>query len=137
MEMNDDTWDDWVDWDDEPSNCLPLSRIPSRISYKDGDLFESTDSLMHCVSADMRMGRGVAVTFRMKFGRVEDLLRQRVSPGGCAVLPVENRFIYYLITKQHCYGKPTYDSLTSSLRVARQHCLNQNISKIAMPRIGC
>ena len=83
---------------------------------------------MHCVSADMRMGRGVAVTFRKKFGRVEVLLRQRVSPGGCAVLPVENRFIYYLVTKQRCYGKPTYNSLETSLRAARQHCLNQNMT---------
>ena len=60
--MNNVDWDNWDDWDVEPQNHSPkqqLSDQVSRISYKDGDLFSSNESLLHCVSADMRMGRGM------------------------------------------------------------------------------
>ena len=35
-----------------------------------------TDSLVHCVSADLRMGKGIAVVFKNKFGGVEELKAQ-------------------------------------------------------------
>ena len=42
------------------------------------DLFEAplTASLAHCVSEDMHMGKGIAVTFKEKFRRVGELLGQ-------------------------------------------------------------
>ena len=103
----------------------------------DGDLFDSNDSLTHCVSSDLRMGRGITVLFRQKFKRIDDLLRQQVHPGGCAILPDWNRFIYYLVTKKRCFEKPTYDSLNASLCVARNHCVQHNITNLSIPQIGC
>ena len=51
----------------------------SRISYVKGDLFAcpKTDSLVHCISEDCRMGAGIAVLFKKKFGGVQELLNQR------------------------------------------------------------
>ena len=118
-------------------NHPKTNTITSHVEYKDGDLFNSCDSLMHCVSADFRMGRGIAVTFRRKFGRVEKLLHQNVQPGGCGVLKESNRYIYYLVTKQRCFEKPTYNYLQASLCSARDHCIKHNIDKISMPQIGC
>ena len=45
-----------------------------------GDLFDcpETDSLVHCVSEDLRMGKGIAVTFKKKFGGVEELEAQGI-----------------------------------------------------------
>lgn len=44
-----------------------------------GDLFAcpKTDSLAHCISEDCRMGAGIAVLFKKKFGGVQELLNQR------------------------------------------------------------
>uniref|UniRef100_A0A9L0IPP2 O-acyl-ADP-ribose deacylase 1 n=1 Tax=Equus asinus TaxID=9793 RepID=A0A9L0IPP2_EQUAS len=51
----------------------------SRITYVKGDLFAcpKTDSLAHCISEDCRMGAGIAVLFKKKFGGVQELISQR------------------------------------------------------------
>ena len=43
-----------------------------------GDLFSCHDSesLAHCISADARMGKGIAVLFKKKFGGVDEILTQ-------------------------------------------------------------
>lgn len=47
-----------------------------------GDLFkcDSDTSLAHCISEDCRMGKGIAVLFKNKFGGVSDL-KQQVASG--------------------------------------------------------
>jgi hypothetical protein len=51
---------------------------------KQGDLFGCVPhvSLAHCVSADMAMGKGVAVLFKKTFGGVDDLKRQGIYQMG-------------------------------------------------------
>uniref|UniRef100_A0A3B3W0X7 Macro domain-containing protein n=1 Tax=Poecilia latipinna TaxID=48699 RepID=A0A3B3W0X7_9TELE len=46
--------------------------------YVTGDLFSAPDqeSLAHCVSEDLRMGKGIAVLFKKNFGRVDALKEQ-------------------------------------------------------------
>ncbi|XP_078663241.1 ADP-ribose glycohydrolase OARD1-like [Branchiostoma floridae x Branchiostoma belcheri] len=104
-----------------------------------GDLFScpETDSLVHCISQDCHMGKGIAVIFKKKFGRVEELKRQGQKPGGVAVLKTEQRYVYYLVTKEKYWQKPTYRSLESSLQAMRAHCEQHQVSRLAMPRIGC
>uniref|UniRef100_A0A4X2LVU4 O-acyl-ADP-ribose deacylase 1 n=1 Tax=Vombatus ursinus TaxID=29139 RepID=A0A4X2LVU4_VOMUR len=53
----------------------------NRIVYVKGDLFAcpQTDSLAHCISEDCRMGAGIAVLFKKKFGGVQELLNQRLD----------------------------------------------------------
>lgn len=52
-----------------------------------GDLFSCppTDSLAHCISEDCRMGKGIAVLFKEKFGGVNELLHQ-VAEGKVLIL---------------------------------------------------
>ena len=57
--------------------------------------------------------------------------------GGVAVLARDNRFIYYLITKERFYDKPTLSMLEESLVAAKSHCLKHNVTRLSMPRIGC
>ncbi|KAH8327626.1 hypothetical protein KR074_004799 [Drosophila pseudoananassae] len=109
--------------------------------YKEinGDLFSAQRdySLCHCVAADMRMGKGIAVKFRNKFGQLSSLQKQNVQPGGVAILQDQQRYVYYLVTKKTSWGKPTYELLYSSLLAMRQHMISHNVPKLAMPRIGC
>jgi hypothetical protein len=120
-----------------------------------GDLFSApTDtSLAHCVSQDMQMSKGIAKLFRDKFARIDNLKKQGttcldlfysidfvdldVQLGGCAYLNLENRYVFYLVTKEKYFHKPTMSSLESSLRAMRDLCIENNIHHLAMPRIGC
>lgn len=103
-----------------------------------GDLFScpDTDSLAHCVSRDLRMGKGIAVLFKDKFGGVDNLKAQNKDIGSVAILQRGNRWVYYLITKEHYWNKPTYDSLKATLLEMKQHCLENGVQAISMPRLG-
>ena len=104
-----------------------------------GDLFGSSDSLAHCVSEDFKMGAGIAKTFKSEFGRVNELLHQGRSVGQVAVLLDRKgqRFIYYLVTKEHYYDKPTLRSLEKSLIAMKDHAVRNGVNAISMPAIGC
>jgi len=104
-----------------------------------GDLFNatSTTSLAHCVSEDLAMSKGIAAIFKQKFGGLEQLKQQGITTGDVAILDKGTRFIYYLVTKARYFNKPTYVSLESSLIMMRQHCVENNIKDLAMPKIGC
>jgi len=41
-----------------------------------GNLFTSSDSLVHCVSRDLHMGKGIATEFKKQFGGVDELSQQ-------------------------------------------------------------
>ena len=104
-----------------------------------GDLFASPPqaSLAHCVSADLRMGAGIAVAFKATFGGVADLQRQKATPGGLAVLRRNKRYVYYLVTKTRHFDKPTYKTLRRSLVCMRTHCQSHAVKHLCMPVIGC
>ncbi|KAB7504862.1 UNVERIFIED_CONTAM: hypothetical protein RMT77_001640 [Armadillidium vulgare] len=104
-----------------------------------GDLFTCSDthSLAHCVSQDLKMGKGIAIHFKNKFDGVQELQSQNCRIGGIGILKRNGRFIYYLITKERYWHKPTYVTLRSSLQALKSHALENNIINLAMPKIGC
>ncbi|KAL9645753.1 hypothetical protein ABK040_003485 [Willaertia magna] len=102
-----------------------------------GDLFSSQDSLCHCVSEDLSMSKGIALLFKNKFKKVNELKDQNCKTGGMCFLKEENRFIYYLVTKQRYFYKPTYETLENSLKCMKEHILQNNVKKLSMPLIGC
>lgn len=71
------------------------------------------------------------------FGGIAELKKQEAQVGGVAVLSRDDRFVYYLITKEHYYDKPTYQTLRQSLEAMRNHILLNDVKFLAMPRIGC
>eukprot|EP00286_Rhodomonas_abbreviata_P018800 CAMPEP_0181304586 /NCGR_PEP_ID=MMETSP1101-20121128/9236_1 /TAXON_ID=46948 /ORGANISM="Rhodomonas abbreviata, Strain Caron Lab Isolate" /LENGTH=496 /DNA_ID=CAMNT_0023410367 /DNA_START=43 /DNA_END=1533 /DNA_ORIENTATION=+ len=115
----------------------------------EGDLFKSpsTSSLAHCISVDLKMGKGIAKIFRDQFGGIEELRNQGVQVGGVAVLrrpspPIQEKsgakaFVYYLITKEKYWQKPTLVSLRSSLQAMAAHMKANDVHALSMPRIGC
>ncbi|GGH57308.1 hypothetical protein GCM10008014_28840 [Paenibacillus silvae] len=102
------------------------------------DLFELEEdySLAHCISADARMGKGIAVQFREKFdlqSLQEQAGQEPLEIGRC--YPVGRTL--NLVTKAKFSNKPTYLSLTQAVESMRTVCEEQGITRLAMPRIGC
>lgn len=107
---------------------------------KHGDLFSSSKmvALAHCVSADFKMGAGIAVEFRDRFGHVKELIESKTRVGQVATLQFEKERapVYYLVTKEKYYNKPTYETLASCLQNLAQCCVRDQVVHLAIPRIA-
>ena len=106
------------------------------------DLFKVSDdyTLAHCVGNDFIMGAGIAVEFRKKFGHRQWLMDNSCGVGTTLLLssPLIQRNIFYLISKPYSKNsKPSYENIESCLKDMFKQAKEKNISKIAMPRIGC
>ncbi|KAJ8949444.1 hypothetical protein NQ318_007545 [Aromia moschata] len=106
------------------------------------DLFQAPADfcLAHCVAADLRMSRGIALTFKKAFGQLEELRRQRPDVGRVlqitAAKQEKERSVFYLVTKQLSHHKPTYQTVWDTLVELRDMLLSQNISSLAIPKIA-
>ena len=116
------------------------------MTYKEEirDLFSVSDDyyLAHCISADFGMGKGIVVEFNKRFNmknrlQVKDpdyLYRYNQHRiGGDCIL--EGR-VLNLITKERYWMKPTIITMRLALQKMKQICLENNITKVAMPTIG-
>ena len=97
------------------------------------DLFKVDRSwyLAHCISADAKMGAGIAVQFKKRFN-LNQLYQMELYVGQAVLIDR----VFNLITKPLYWQKPTYDTLKTSLIEMRHIALRYDIEKIAMPAIG-
>ncbi|KAJ8949727.1 hypothetical protein NQ318_005048 [Aromia moschata] len=106
------------------------------------DLFQAPADfcLAHCVAADLRMSRGIALTFKKAFGQLEELRRQRPEVGQVLQITAaeqeKERSVFYLVTKQLSHHKPTYQTVWDTLVELRDVLLSQSISSLAIPKIA-
>ena len=99
--------------------------------------------LVHCISADLAMGAGIAKEFT-KRGVKADLQKknQDIEVGDCLVSDATDwRCEFSLVTKEKYWQKPTYETMRMALENAKDLC-EETIRygytmKLAMPRIGC
>ena len=111
----------------------PIETNFFELIQKTGHLFDSKDSLAHCISSDFKMSAGIARSCKRKFPynfpeRTNSLL---------FVQQVDDRFIYHLVTKKRFFQKPTYDSLRQSLEAMINHANKHKVTEISMPEAGC
>lgn len=103
------------------------------------DLFSvPVASLAHCVSADLAMSAGIASSFRSRFGNV-DALRQQEGVVPLLRNDSGNTYthVFYLVTKERHWHKPTYDSLYVTLITLQAIIARERVTSIALPLIGC
>ena len=102
-----------------------------------GNVFDSKDSIAHCVSAGFKMSAGIAQHFRRKFfTKYPTDLDHSYTPLWPQCLPETSRYLYHLVTNQKYFNKPTYSTLRASLERMRTHAGNNSFTKISMPCIG-
>lgn len=112
---------------------------------KRGNIFELADDhvLAHCISLDCKMGAGIAVEFNKRYRGMKEMLLSRIShynhtvPCTIPAFSKGNLKVINLITKNKYYEKPTYDSITETIIQMKEICLRHNVSKLAIPKIGC
>lgn len=104
-----------------------------------GDLFDSSDCLAHCVSRDFNMSAGIAKEFSYRYGRVAELIRQNPQIGGVASLDVDDgyKYVFYLVTKEKYWQKPTMEAFTRCLESLRDDCISKDMNRLSIPHIGC
>ena len=109
------------------------------------DLFTISEEyyLAHCISADYALGAGIAVEFNKRFDMKRKLKENAPDyweymqlynlQGECILI----ERVLNLITKEKYWHKPTYKSMKQALNMMKKVCIANNITKIAMPMIGC
>lgn len=105
-----------------------------------GNLFEVSNEykLVHCISSDFALGKGIAKQFVEKYDVKNKLLKtykRNNWEGKGYCLQTDN--VYNLVTKKFYFNKPTLNTLKESLLDLKNNLLKENITKIAMPQIGC
>lgn len=106
-----------------------------------GDLFTTSEDIVHCISADCALGAGIAKEINNRFQTKaklypyrREILQHFKAEGGVAV---RTGRIINLVTKEHYYDKPTYQTLACALYGLKRLCTRYNIKKLSMPAIGC
>lgn len=97
--------------------------------------------LAHCISGDYALGAGIAKQFveiynmRYKLHKNYPLPNDEKFANVGQALLIDN--VFNLVTKPRCYHKPILEMLRNTLIDMRDQCEYLDITKLAMPRIGC
>ena len=111
---------------------------------KEQDIFELSNKdnyyFVQCISSDFKMGKGIALEFNKVFNCKNELVKEFKNfkwenTGRC--IKAKNSIVFHLITKNKYWDKPTYRTLKESLIELKTLCIEQNIKKLVMPKIGC
>ena len=117
------------------------------MTYKEEirDLFSVPDDyyLVHCISADFAMGKGIAVEFNKRFNMktklhicfykyLDEFIKNNYQ-FDCLVMDK----VFNLITKERYWQKPTYKTMQGALEIMKMMATENGVKKIAMPIIGC
>ena len=100
------------------------------VNHKNGNRFESKDSLALGISSDFKMSAGFARSFKRKFPY--NFPESTNSP--LFVQQIDNRFIYQLVMKKRFFQKPAYDSLRQSLEAMTNHGNTHEVTRISVPK---
>jgi O-acetyl-ADP-ribose deacetylase (regulator of RNase III) len=131
----------FVEQEEEMLRMYPIPLPPrNNVVVVDGDLFKDARpdaSLAHCVGGDFVMGDGIAVQFRERFGNVTFLKALKTRVGEVAVLPLNDRFVFNLVTKTVSrHMKPTLEAFAAAVRNLSRLCAELGVQHLAMPQIG-
>lgn len=100
--------------------------------------------LVHCISADLAMGAGIAKEFTRRGVKAELQRKYQddVEVGDCLVSNATDWGVEFnLVTKEKYWQKPTYKTMKMALEDTEYLCeeimSHGETVKLAMPRIGC
>jgi hypothetical protein len=87
-------------------------------------------SIAHCISADLKMNKGLVAQIKNTFGDTSAQLNKLKPMIGEAIpINIGNRIIYHLVTKQKYFHKPKYDDIKLTIQNLKNQCKNYMIPK--------
>ena len=109
------------------------------------DLFTVSEKyyLVHCISADFGMGKGIVIEFNKRFDMKRKLQSKypnyidKWNHNNCRGDCILEGRVLNLVTKERYFHKPTYESMENALSEMKSICRRHDIKKIATPIIGC
>ena len=103
-----------------------------------GDLFNLPNDyyLCHCISADFALGKGIAVEFNKRYDMKRKLKFQYPINGPFPRVYLIDK-VFNLVTKEHYWDKPTYETMNACLVEMRNQAIKNNVKYLGMPIIGC
>ena len=108
----------------------------------EGDLFRTPHSIVHCISADCWLRKGVAKEIRTRFGGIRGLMAQHCGVGQVGVTRMPHgpqgqpRYVFHLVTKKHYWERPTMHDLEVSLRSLKLLLWHMKIRDVSGPWLG-
>lgn len=98
---------------------------------------EPSYSIAHCISADLKMSRGIASLIKTVFGDATPILSNfNVKIGDAIPIKLKNRTIYFLVTKNRYFHKPKLDDIKKSIKNLKKIMITQHDFKLAIPTIA-
>jgi len=100
-------------------------------------LVDSDYSIAHCISADLKMSKGIASRIKTKFGNTTPQL-EKLNPqiGDAIPIKIGNKIIYHLVTKQKYFHKPKYNNIKLTIQNLKKSMQKLHDFKIAIPTIA-
>ena len=105
-----------------------------------GNLFNSKNSLGHCVSLDFTMGQGIAKEFSRMWGsqiRTAAAYSVNLKYPGCLAVDIGDRWIFNIVTKEKYWYKPGITAFTKAVKEMFEFAAVNKVSIISLPKIGC
>ena len=108
------------------------------VKYATVNFMESSNSLVFCVSGDIRVKSSPMKEFVVRYSHLRPTEDSVNRVGGILVYwdSEHSRYIHLLMTKEKYTDVAKYDDLKSCLREMSAHAALKGISCFAMPRIG-
>ena len=108
------------------------------VRYATGIFMESSNSLVFCVSGDLRVKSSPMTEFVVRYSHLRPTEDSVNRAGGMLVYwdREQSRYIYFLMTEEKHTDVAKYDDSKSGLRDMSAHAALKGVSCFAMPRIG-
>ncbi|KAG5873427.1 hypothetical protein JTB14_001148 [Gonioctena quinquepunctata] len=94
-------------------------------------------ALVLCISADGKLGAGIAKSFDNIFSLGKEIKESRPITGRVITTKRNGRVIYNLVTKTKYWEKPTLETMWSCLVGMKKKIVENKVTKLAIPQIGC
>src|SRR5436190_3909218 len=119
------------------TNADALLRIRKQFEIKttNDDIFENSKNIVHCISRDLKFGKGFAQQINERYNSKDKCSNHKVHNKKMLIQNVDNKKIFHLITKEKFYEKPTIECIEDILKELRNYCIQNDIFELSSPKI--
>ena len=97
--------------------------------------FPLGNSMVHYISQDAKMSKGIALQFVSNFPFLCHLRQEYNITGTAVAVPMRNGFIYNLVSKYEFWMKPTLETLYACLSSMMKHAVLNRVTDISEPML--